>query len=70
VYAPRSAKKFDLETFNIRKLNQLEIRKHYQINILNRFAALENLNVREDIIRVWENTEENIKTSSKTVCTN
>ena len=29
------------------------------------FAALENLNVDEDINRVWENIKENIKTSAK-----
>ena len=30
-----------------------------------RFAALENLNVDENVNRVWENTKENIKTSAK-----
>ena len=28
--------------FNLRKLNDLEVRKQYQIEITNRFAALEN----------------------------
>jgi len=27
---------------NLRKLNELEVRKQYQIKITNRFAALEN----------------------------
>jgi len=35
----------------------------------NRFAALENLNVDEDVNRAWENVKENIKISSQ-VCTN
>ena len=39
--------------------------KQYQIEISNRFAALENLNDREDINRVLENIKENIKTSAK-----
>jgi hypothetical protein len=37
----------------------------YQIEITNRFAALENLNKDEDINRTWENIKENIKTSAK-----
>ena len=37
----------------------------YQIEITNRFAALENLNVEEYVNRVWENIKENIKTSAK-----
>ena len=42
-------KKFDGERFNRRKLNELEIRTHYQIEITNRFAALENLSDGKDI---------------------
>ena len=57
--------KFDVERLNCGKLNELEIRKQYQIKISNRFAALENLNDSEDINRAWENIQENIKTSAK-----
>ena len=32
--------------FNLRKLNDLEVRKQYQIEIKNRFAALENVRTR------------------------
>jgi hypothetical protein len=35
----------------LRKINDLEVRKQYQIEISNRFAALEKLNDREDINR-------------------
>jgi hypothetical protein len=51
----QAAQKFDGERFYLRKLNEREVRKQYQIEITNRFAALENLNVNEDINRVWEN---------------
>ena len=37
----------------------------YQFEITNRSAALENLNVDEDVNRVWENIKENIKTAAK-----
>ena len=53
------------ERFNLRKLNELEARKQYQIEITTRFAALENLSDSEDINRAWENIKENIKTSAE-----
>jgi hypothetical protein len=36
----QAAQKFDGERFNIRKLNELEGRKEYQIEITNRFEEL------------------------------
>jgi len=61
----QAAQRFDGERFNLRKLNELEVRKKYQIEITNRFAALENLSDDKDINRAWENIKENIKTSAK-----
>jgi len=61
----QAAQRFDGERFNLRKLNELEVRKEYQIEIKNRFAALENLINDNDINRAWENIKENIKTSAK-----
>jgi len=52
------------ERFNLRKLNELEVKEKYQIEITNRFAALENLDVDKDVNRAWENIKENIKTSA------
>ena len=60
-----AAQKFDGERFNLRKLNELEVRNEYRIENTNRFAALGNLRDNEDINRVWENIKENIKTSAK-----
>jgi hypothetical protein len=57
----QAAQKFDGERFNLRKLNELEVKKKYQIEIKNRCAALENLNVDEDVNRAWENVNGNIK---------
>jgi len=34
-----AAQKFVEERFNLRKLNELKVRKQYQIDISNRFAA-------------------------------
>ena len=58
----KAAQKLDGKRFNLRKLNELEVRKQYQTEITNRFAALENLSDNEDINRAWENMIENIKT--------
>ena len=54
-----------MERFKLRKLNELKVRKQYQIKISNRFAAFENLSDSEDVKMVWENIQENIKTSVK-----
>jgi len=61
----QAAQKFDGERFNLRKLKELEVRKQFQIEITNRFAALRNISDNEDINRSWENIKENIKTSAK-----
>jgi hypothetical protein len=39
--------------------------QQYQIEIINRFAALGTLSDDEDINRAWERIRENIKTSAK-----
>jgi len=46
----------------LRKLTDPEVREQYQIEITNRFAALENLSDDKDINRTWENIKENIQT--------
>ena len=61
----QAAQKFDGEKYNLRKLNELQVRKQYQIELSNRFAALKNLHDSEDINRTWENIKQNIKTSTK-----
>jgi hypothetical protein len=61
----KAAQKFDAEKFNLRKLEDLEVRKQYRIEITNRFAALENVSDDEDINRAWETIKENIKISAK-----
>jgi hypothetical protein len=39
----QAAQTFEGERFYLRKLNELEVGKQYQIEITNRFAAYENL---------------------------
>ena len=54
-----------METFNLRKLNELEVSKQYQIKIRNMLAALESLSDSADINSAWKNIKENIRTSAK-----
>ena len=58
----QAAQKFDGERFNLRKLNELEIRKQYQIEISKMFAALENLNNGKDKNSACEKIKEQAKT--------
>ena len=61
----QAAQRVDRQRFNLRKLNEPEVREKYQIEITNRFAALENSDDDEDVNRNWENIKENIQTSAK-----
>ena len=61
----QAAQNFDVERFNLRKLNELEVMKLYQIKISNRFPALEDLSDSKDIKGAWENVKEKIKTSEQ-----
>jgi hypothetical protein len=61
----QDAQKFDGERFNLGKLNNLEAKKQYQIEITNRFAALEHLDNDGDINRARENVKESIQTSAR-----
>ena len=74
----QAVQKFDGERFNLRMLNEMEVRKQHQTEITNRFEALENISDDDDddddddINRDWENIKETIKTSAteSLVCTN
>ena len=56
----RAAQTFYRQRFNLRKLNEPEVREQYQIEITHRFAALENSNDDEDVNRTWENIKKYI----------
>ena len=46
----QAAQMFDRQRFNLRRINEPEVREQYQIEITNR---LENLNDDEDVNRTW-----------------
>jgi len=59
-----------MEVFNLKKLNDVEVKKQYQVKISNRFAALENLDDDDDddddvdINRIWESIIKNMRASA------
>ena len=61
----QAAQRFDRQRFNLRKRHAPEVREQYQIEITNRFAALENVNDEEDVNRTRENIKGNIQTSAE-----
>jgi hypothetical protein len=60
----RVAQKIDTERFNVKKLNEGDIKEHYQVTIRNKFASLENVEDSGDINRAWDNITANIRVST------
>jgi hypothetical protein len=57
--------KFQMERFNLKKINDVESKAKYLIEVSNRFAALEDLDAEVEINTIWETIRENIKISAK-----
>jgi hypothetical protein len=53
------------ERFNLKKLNDVEGKEQFRVEVLNRFAALEDLDKGVEINRALETIRENIKISAK-----
>jgi hypothetical protein len=45
----QTRQKFDLEGFDLKKLDDIHVKEKYQVEISNRFAALESLDESFDI---------------------
>jgi hypothetical protein len=43
-----------MERFSLEKLNDVEVKEQYRVEISNRFAALEHLDTQVDINGAWE----------------
>jgi hypothetical protein len=61
----QAALKVDVERCNLRKINELEVRKQYDIESKNRVSTLENLSDDKNINRAWESIKESIKTAAE-----
>jgi hypothetical protein len=56
-----AAQKIERDRFNLKKINEGEVKKQCQVTITKKFAALENLDDNGDINRAWDNISENNK---------
>ena len=65
IVSKKAVEKLDVERFNLKKLNELEVSKQYQIKISKRFAASQNLNYSKDIKQGLEHIKKNIKLSAE-----
>jgi hypothetical protein len=54
------SQRFHIERFILKKLNQVEGKEQYHVEISNRFAALEYLDTEMEINSAWETIRENI----------
>jgi hypothetical protein len=54
-----------MERFNLKKLNEVEGKEQFHVELSNRFAALEDLDAEVEINSVWEMIRENIQISAK-----
>jgi hypothetical protein len=57
--------RFDTERFNLKKLNDVEGKEQFRVEVSNRFAALEDLDIEVEINSAWEMIRENINISAK-----
>jgi hypothetical protein len=57
----QTAHRVYMETFNLKKLNEIEGKEKYCVEISNRFAALENLGTEVDVNKAWETIREKYK---------
>jgi hypothetical protein len=61
----RRSHRFHVERINLKKLNEVESKEQYCVEVSNMFADLENLDAEVENISAWEMIRENIKISAK-----
>jgi hypothetical protein len=47
------SQRIDMERFNLRKLNDVEGKEQFRVEVSNRFAALEDLDTEVEINSAW-----------------
>jgi hypothetical protein len=58
-------RELDVEIFDLKDLNDVNVKEHYQVKMSSRFADLRNLDDNDvDINRTRENIRENMKASA------
>jgi hypothetical protein len=59
------SQRLHVERFNLKKLNDVEGKEQFRVEVSNRFAALEYLDAEVEINSAWETIRENINISAK-----
>jgi hypothetical protein len=59
------SQRFDMERFNLKKLNDVKSKGQFHVEVSNRFAALEDLDTEMEINSASETIRKNIKISAK-----
>jgi hypothetical protein len=59
------SQKFDMERFNLKKLNDVESKRQFRVEVSNRFAVLEDFDAEVEINSACETIKENIKISTE-----
>jgi hypothetical protein len=59
------SQRFDMERFNLNKLNDVEGKEQFRLEVSNRFATLEDLDTKVEINSAGETIRENMKISAK-----
>jgi hypothetical protein len=59
------SQRFNMERFNLKKLNDVEGKEQFRVGVTNRFAALKDLDTEMEINSAWKTIRENIKISAK-----
>ncbi|PNF29478.1 hypothetical protein B7P43_G04562 [Cryptotermes secundus] len=54
-----------MERFNLKKLNEVEGKVQYRVDVSNGFATFESLDTEVDVSEAWETIRENIKISAQ-----
>jgi hypothetical protein len=54
-----------METFNLKKLNEVDETEQFCVEVSNRFAAVGDLDAKVEINNAWEAIRENINISAK-----
>jgi hypothetical protein len=59
------SRRFDMKRFNLKKLNDVEGKEQFRVEVSHRFAALKDMDTEVEINSAWEMIRENIKISAK-----
>jgi hypothetical protein len=59
------SQRFDINRFNLEKLNEVGGKEQFRVEVSNKFAALEDLDAEVEISSAWETISVCIKISAK-----